>query len=134
MHAALRKDRAYLPLAVTPFLFGAQQLCEAGVWIGLDWGDPGLVRTAALVFLFFGIAFWPGWVPFGTAVLETSPRKRRLFLALAAVGLVIGCGFYMPMALHYGDWLEVSRAGHSIRYDLEPVMHSVRRRLERGGG
>lgn len=125
---ALRKKHfAYLAVAATPLLFGVQQLCEAGVWHGLEHHDPELVRTASLAFLFFAIAFWPGWVPFGTAVLEERRGKRRFFYILGAIGLTIGCLVYVPAAMHYGDWLEVGIKGHSIQYDFSglPAWHSA---------
>jgi hypothetical protein len=84
---ALRKDRAYLPLAALPLLFGVQQLCEAGVWIGLERGEPGLVRLATLAFLFFAIAFWPFWIPLVAACIEGRPAWRLLFFVTTGVGL-----------------------------------------------
>ena len=116
--AALRKDRSYLQLAAVPLIFGIQQLCEAAVWRGLHRGDAGLVEAGALAFLFFALALWPAWVPYGAAVLERRPPKRRRPFALAAVGLVIGCAAYVPAVAGYGEWLRVGIAGHSIRYDL----------------
>jgi hypothetical protein len=114
--AALRKNRAYLPVAVTPVVFGVQQLCEGGVWRGLDRGEPRLVEPAALGFLFFAFVFWPGWVPFGVALLEHRRWKRWAFFLLAAAGLAVGCLGYVPAARHYGDWLRVVVVGHSIHY------------------
>lgn len=118
MRAALAKNPAYLAVSATPLLFGVQQLCEAGVWRGLESGDPTLTRWATTAYLFFAIAFWPGWVPFGVAALEPRPRRRALLYAAAAAGLGLGIAAYVPAILHYGEWLEVSVAGHSIRYDF----------------
>src|SRR6476661_8747844 len=98
---ALKKDRAYLPLAVMPLLFGVQQLCEAGVWVGLEHDAPGLVKPAALAFLFFAVAFWPFWLPLAAAAVERRPLWRRLFFAAAAVGLGLGLACYVPAILHY---------------------------------
>jgi Family of unknown function (DUF6629) len=119
--AALRKNRRYLPLAVTPALFGIQQLCEAGVWLGIGWDDAALIKNGSLAFLFFAIAFWPFWIPLAAAVLELRPARRMLFLGLAAFGLACGFAFYLPGALHYDEWLSVAIVGHSIQYDLSGV-------------
>ncbi len=115
--AALKKDRSYLPLAALPLLFGVQQLCEAGVWLGLG-RDPALVRPASLAFLFFALAFWPFWIPLVAAALEGRPAWRRAFLAAAVVGLGLGLACYVPVALNFGEWVSVRVAGHSIQYDF----------------
>jgi hypothetical protein len=119
--AALRKNLRYLPLAITPALFGIQQLCEAGVWFGINRGDAALVKNASLAFLFFAIAFWPFWIPLAAAALELRRGRCALFLGLAAVGLASGCALYVPGALHYDEWLSVAIEGHSIQYDLSGV-------------
>lgn len=116
--AALRKNFRYVPLALTPLLFGVQQFCEAYVWIGLEENDPALVKRAALAFLFFAVAFWPCWIPFVTAVVDPRPGKRRLFFGLAGIGLAVGGAYYVAAALYYDEWLVVGVANHAIRYDL----------------
>lgn len=119
--AAVRKDRRYIPLAVVPLLFGVQQVCEAGVWLGLENGDTGLVEAAALGFLFFALAVWPGWIPLAAAAVEPRPGRRRLFFALAALGATLGLACYAPVAAHYEEWLTVGIAGHSVRYNFARV-------------
>jgi hypothetical protein len=116
--AALQKSYRYLPLALLPLLFGIQQLFEAGVWIGLQHNEPALVRKCALGFLFFAIAFWPGWIPFAAASMKTRPRLRRIFFAMALLGMTLGFTCYLQAAFHYGDWLTVGIEGHSIQYDM----------------
>ncbi|MBX9627661.1 MAG: hypothetical protein K2X82_27930 [Gemmataceae bacterium] len=116
--AARRKDRRYLPLAAIPVLFGVQQLCEAGVWAGLDRGDPEAARAASVGFLFFALAVWPAWVPVAVATVESDGRKRAAFLALAAAGVLVGCVYYLPVAAADGRGLNPAVVGHSVRYDL----------------
>lgn len=118
--AAAHKDRAYLPLAAVPLLFGVQQLCEAGVWLGLGRGDPDLTRRASGWFLFFAVAFWPVWVPLAAAAVEPGGTRRRVFLALAGLGLVLGCVYYPPLAADSG-WADARVVGHSVRYDFSAV-------------
>jgi hypothetical protein len=118
--AAWRKNRAYLPLAAIPTLFGAQQLSEAGVWVGLGRGDPALVRAASVWFLFFAVAFWPVWVPLAVAAIEPRGARRWAFLAVAGLGLALGCVYYLPLVGGIA-WAEVRVVGHSIRYDFSAV-------------
>jgi Family of unknown function (DUF6629) len=120
-----RKDRTYLPLAITPLLFGIQQLCEAGVWFALGKGDTSLVKPLALTYLFFAIAFWPFWVPFSAAFIEGWRPKQWLFGGLAAVGFALGLLCYLPSALNYDEWLTVRIIDLSIEYDFgnAPASH-----------
>ena len=116
--AALKKNRAYWPLAVIPLLFAVQQFCEAGVWAGLTRDIPALVKPAALAFLFFALAFWPFWIPYSAAALEDRPGKRLLLISLTEVGLVLGCVGFIPAAVRFNEWVEVRVVNHSICYDF----------------
>lgn len=118
--AAVRKNRTYLPLAITPVLFALQQFCEGGVWVGLGRNDPAVVRPFALAFLFFAVALWPGWMPLTAGLLERSRRRGWMFAA-SAVGLVLGMTCYLPAALHADEWLVVQVVGHSVQYDLSAI-------------
>ena len=123
--AALKKNRAYLPLAATPILFGVQQFCEAGVWLGFHENNPGLVKPAALAFLFFAIAFWPFWVPFTATFIEARNPKKWLFGALASASLGLGFICYLPSLFNYDQWLDVHIVDRSIQYDFSnmPASH-----------
>lgn len=117
MVTAWRKDTAFLALAAVPLAFGVQQGCEAVVWWGLDHSHPEVVRPAAVAFLLFAIALWPGWVPLAVARLEGGWR-RPLFGWLSAVGFAAGFACLVPAATRYGEWLVVAVVGHSVQYDL----------------
>jgi hypothetical protein len=116
---AWRKNRAYLPLAAVPLLFGLQQLCEARVWDALDRGDPGMARGPSLMFLFFALALWPVWVPLAVVAIEPPGRTRFALSALAACGFAIGLVYSMPVVAN--DGLSPAVVGHSIRYDFSAV-------------
>jgi hypothetical protein len=118
---AWRRDRRYLPFAATPLLFGVQQVCEAGVWLGLERGAPGLVRSASLAFLFLAFAVWPFWVPASVAAIEHRGAKRRAFIATAGIGLAVGLGGYVAAAVHFDAWADVRVVHHSVRYDFSDM-------------
>lgn len=112
---AVHKNRAYLPLAAVPLLFGIQQLCEAGVWAGVERGDPLLTRQASRGFLLLALAVWPVWVPLAVAAVEPGGPRRWVFLGLAGLGLALGGVYYLPLAR---GALDVRVAEHSLRYDF----------------
>ena len=117
---AAAKDRAYLPLAVTPFLFGIQQLGEAVAWLGLDRGDPDLARAGSQWYLLFALVVWPAWIPLAAAAIEPPGARLRVFRALAAVGLALGAVYYLPLVVG-GMLADPWVVGHSIRYDFSAV-------------
>lgn len=118
--AAASKDWAYLPLAITPLVFGFQQLGEAMVWLGVERNDPDLARGASRWFLLFALAVWPAWIPLAAAAIEPPGARRWAFRALAAVGLGFGGAYYLPLVT--GDALaDPQVVGHSIRYDFSTV-------------
>ena len=118
IRTALEKDSRYLGLAALPIVFALQQLFEAIVWQGIGCGNPLLIESGSLGFLFFALAFWPFWVPWSTRPLESRPQRKQLLTALAA----LGCGFtfllYLPLAMNSHAWLQTSVAGHSIHYEF----------------
>ena len=118
--SAWHKDRRYLPLAAVPVLFGLQQLCEAGVWAGLERADPDLGRAAARWYLFFALAFWPVWVPLSAAAAEPPGSRRVVCLALLGLGLAVALVYYPPLVPD-GGWTGTRIVGHSIWYDFSTI-------------
>lgn len=116
-----RGSRSALPLALTPFLFGVQQLAEGFVWLGLERHNPELTRNAALVFLFFALSFWPAWLPLCAACLDERPWARRLFGAVALVGTGWFALLFWPLLLHPDQYLQIELAHHSIAYNYPAV-------------
>jgi hypothetical protein len=115
---AVRVDRRSLPLAIIPVVFGVQQFCEGWVWTGIDRGDPGLTRTAALFYLFFALVFWPVWIPYSMRFIERSRRSRWFLRAMTAIGVVIGLGLMLPMIFDPAR-LAIGVHHHSIHYNID---------------
>jgi hypothetical protein len=114
--AADVKDRAYLPLATFPFVFGVQQVFGAGVWAGVDRGDPGLAQAATAGFLLLALVVWPIGVPLAAAALEEPGRRRATCFGFAAAGLATACVYGLPVVA--GGRAAPAVVGHALRFDL----------------
>ena len=95
---SLRRNRRYLPLALLPVLFGVQQAAEGGVWLALEGGHERLVGLFSYLFLFFAFGLWPLYCPVIVHRLEArGTARRRVLLALAAAGALVGALVYLPL-------------------------------------
>jgi hypothetical protein len=97
-------QRDYVPLALTPFFFGLQQLVEGVEWTAIDLGkvEP-LTSLAGLGFLFFAYCFWMIWIPWSAWSIARSTESRALQHRLkwvAIVATVLGIAFYLPVLLN----------------------------------
>ncbi|HEV3384683.1 MAG TPA: hypothetical protein VG097_07700, partial [Gemmata sp.] len=77
-----------------------------------------LPSQATIALLFFAIVFWPCWIPFVPAAIESRPSRRRVFFVLGAVGLSLGCACYIPAIMQTDELLAVGMDGH---YGLSPA-------------
>ena len=118
LRAAARKRPNYLPMAAIPVAFAVQQASEGVVWLALDRGDAALVRPAALVYLFFALAFWPFWISLQAAVAEPSRRRRWMLAALTVANAVWFGVLYFPLAAGPDVLLHVEIVHHSIQYSF----------------
>ncbi|TMV04770.1 hypothetical protein FGK63_16940 [Ruegeria sediminis] len=115
LHMARQAGARYLPLASLPLVFGLQQVSEGVLWLSFDTA-AGPSLAAALVFLFFAYWFWPFWVPMSSAMIETDPRRRRVFSGIAVLGFCLGALLFLPVLLG-PDKLDIYLMKHSIRYE-----------------
>lgn len=120
---AHRCDRRLMALATIPLIFSVQQFCEGWVWIGVNRSDPELVKSAALLFLFFALFLWPAWIPLGLLRIEKRASFRVFLVVVIVLGVTMGACLYLPILLH-PDWLRIEVVKHSIHYDIDasPVM------------
>lgn len=78
-------------IAAMPLLFAAQQAVEGALWLHLEgtpWGQS--FTPLATAFLFFAVFLWPVYVPLALRAVEPDPGRRRVMLALGALGAVVG--------------------------------------------
>lgn len=113
---ALVRNRLFLPVAVIPLFFAAQQFSEGWVWVGLGRENIALVRTAGLVFLGFALVFWPFWVPL-CSFFTAPPKQRKFFGFLSVLGLFAGLGVYVPLFMNV-DSPVAEVTNHSINYNV----------------
>ena len=117
---AAQYSARYLPLALVPLAFSAQQFSEGFVWLALNRRDEALTRLASQVFLFFAIAFWPFMVPFSACLREPRTRQRAI-LALISVLSLVWLWVYAPLALEPARWLSTEIVHHSIGYQIDDL-------------
>ena len=122
LRTANRRCPRLWPMAVVPCVFGLQQAAEGVVWIGLRTGDTPLTTTAARVYLFFALAFWPIWFPL-TAVLIERPSRRRTLLAVWAALSTGWLAGYLP-ALTGSDGRGAHVCHSSVRYHYPDAVFS----------
>ncbi len=127
VRTAVKRNASWLPLALTPLLFGVQQVSEGLVWVGLRSEEATLVRPASLIFLFFGLALWPFWMPLAAAWIESRPAARRVWFAMAVLGLGWFVLLYLPILYDPDRYLTTRVEHHSIAYDYTevPVVRAV---------
>lgn len=117
VRSALVKNRALLGLAVLPIVFSVQQFSEGLVWRGLDRDNIEFSKSAAYVFLYFALSFWPFWIPLCAFLTEPDARKRWLLAIFVVLGILGGSLLYVPLLIDR-DSLILSVHNHSIVYDI----------------
>ncbi|MEO6777069.1 MAG: DUF6629 family protein [Kofleriaceae bacterium] len=118
LEKAIRTDRSWVPMALVPLVFGAQQFCEGWVWTGLHRGDARLVTIAASTFLFFALCFWPVWIPFSMLLVERGRKAKLLLYTMTSVGLAMGAIVMVPLVFR-PSWLHVDVEAHSLHYNVD---------------
>ncbi len=101
IHSATRQKH-YLFLAITPFLFSIQQLAGGFVWFYVNQQDFSTARTFSVIFLFFALFFWITWIPIVAYTVETRTLFKRFFLVLSVIGFVFGLYLWLPTLLNSG--------------------------------
>ncbi|WP_445354898.1 DUF6629 family protein [Microbulbifer sp. EKSA008] len=115
---AMKNDKTYLLLAVTPLLFALQQVSEGVVWIGYNENLVSLTAASSIFYLFFALFFWLVWIPIVAFSLETKKWKRIFFIILTIIGFIFGLYLWIPILLETGPrhLIKTSVCGHSLCY------------------
>jgi hypothetical protein len=110
---ALRCDRRMLVFAAFPLVFSFHQLVEAGVWLTI--GDWRAGQPFRFLYTLIAFALWPALTPYAAAYAETDPERRRLWLGMTGVGLVVAA--YLAARLVASEGVDLSVVRHSLAYD-----------------
>ena len=84
------RRRAELPYALIPVLFGVQQLIEGALWLTFPVKAPLLNTVLTHAFSFFSHVLWPLYMPVAVLLLEPTPWRRKVLVAIALAGAAVG--------------------------------------------
>lgn len=121
---AYQFKKQYLALAAMPLLFGIQQMFEGALWLVLDDQLNIAQHIPALGFLFFAYFLWPFYVPLAAFFVEEDRVRRRIFLAVAAIGLIVGVYLYVPLLVS-PEWLSLRIHSGSIFYEPKLIFDNT---------
>lgn len=110
---ALRHDRRMLLFAAFPLVFSIHQFTEAAVWLTLK--DPEDGQFFRYLYTLIAFAVWPVFTPFAAACAETDAERKRVFLSMGAVGVILAV--YLIAKLAGADGIDISIVKHSLAYD-----------------
>ncbi len=82
--------RVELPFALIPVLFGVQQLIEGGLWLTFPDKAPLLNTMLTHLYSLFSHVLWPTYVPIAILLLEPTPWRRRVLVAISIAGAAVG--------------------------------------------
>jgi hypothetical protein len=99
------RNKNFLPLALIPLLFAAQQAAEGFLWLGIA---PNFAKN---LFLFVAFVGWPLWIPFAFWFAEEVLWSKQTLAICFGIGLVVSTmlGFTIPGMMS-------STNGSSIHY------------------
>lgn len=84
------RSRRELPYAAIPLLFGVQQLLEGMLWLTFPDRAPLLNVALTHLYSFFSRVLWPIYVPLAALALESVRWRRRVLVAIAVAGALVG--------------------------------------------
>lgn len=124
-YAGYRKFQHRRLLLLFPFMFGVQQLAEAGVWATFDYGLSLTLRYFfSYIFLLFAFIVWPAFVPYCFYRIEPVADRQKKLKYLCYFGLAIS--LYLAIRLLLNP-LDISITCSSVRYYIEsqPFMSDI---------
>lgn len=84
------RQKAEIPLAMIPLLFGVQQIIEGMLWLSFRFDAPLLNVIMTYSFTLFSHVLWPIFVPLSIGLVETVPWRKKVILAFRITGGAVG--------------------------------------------
>ena len=84
------EQKAEIPLAMIPLLFGIQQIIEGMLWLSFRLEAPLLNVTMTYAFTLFSHVLWPMYVPFAIGLVETVAWRKKAIWAFRVIGIAVG--------------------------------------------
>lgn len=84
------RQKAELPFATIPLLFGVQQIIEGMIWLSFRFDAPLLNTTMTYTFTLFSHVLWPIFVPYSIWLIETVPWRKKILLVFQLMGITAG--------------------------------------------
>lgn len=78
------REKAEIPFASIPLLFGIQQIVEGIVWV--TFGMPTIHAIATYIFILFSHVLWPVFVPMSIWLLEKDLLRKKILFGIFLVG------------------------------------------------
>lgn len=104
-------------VALTPFLFGIQQLSEGILWVTLKDSELDLFRLIMpYIFTLFGQVLWPTWIPLSAFLIESSPKIKRILKLFLIFGITMSLFLLYSSAIYP---IEFEEMNNHIRYNLK---------------
>lgn len=93
----LTRQKAEIPFAAIPLLFGIQQIVEGLLWLSFRFDAPQLKVATTYLFSIFSHVLWPIFVPFSIGLLEPVPWRHKAILGFQGVGLLVGAYLFFML-------------------------------------
>ena len=84
------EQKAEIPLAMIPLLFGIQQIIEGMLWLSFRLEAPLLNVTMTYAFTLFSHVLWPMYVQFAIGLVETVAWRKKAIWAFRVIGIAVG--------------------------------------------
>ena len=95
------------PFASVPILFAIQQFIEGVLWLLLPHvGTTPATQGLTQVYAFFIGVIWPIMIPLGILLIEPGLIRRRLMMAVLAIGVIVAIGTF-GIIVRYGVGVQV---------------------------
>lgn len=84
------EQKAEIPLAMIPLLFGIQQIIEGMLWLSFRFDAPLLNVTMTYAFTLFSHVLWPMFVPFAIGLVEAVAWRKKMIVVFQLIGVAVG--------------------------------------------